>query len=880
MPFSLSSAYASRELDFDSSHFSEERPAANASKHTVSSDDEDNSADTPDEHHVITMDVYSMDSHAHVNQLKLSGKLFPPSSLPSLRLVEFGKHTHLVGLNSQLRCLVSHSLLTKSKNKTLQLHKQGSDRRAARDRRQANYLDYLYTVYDKFPVEDCLGPGARSLHFTCVWNMSDDELRQQIAVGNQSSGDLCYNYLQDLFDCLKRRTKKPMDELRRMVDVITLDDCRRSPLGYGLNEQVLGKWIQRLISLVPIQLCRAEQNQLTLFSNGKKSSLPASVNTEQLLAAIEVGLYEDILDWWTGPVKVISSMGKQSTGKSYMLNHLTGSLFDISGGRCTDGAWLTTRIRQDCLYVVLDFEGLGSMERKPREDMLLSLLNASMSGFTIFKAEYRVDQNMRNMLSSFRDGMELMPDDPQLFCGCFCINIKDVPLRDIADITTEFQTKLGAIVREDPENNFLTKLYKGRCCVQAFPELGKAAFYEEMKKTVGHLQHPSMPQFADGRAFKNLLKLVLVKLHKQEWSGAQARTKGSSVVDRLRVGIGHAIEFGMSINQMGDEEPMARQHGEDLVEDEPLQLHCLPEYKGPLDSGFRIPSLENTPNGMQAVLAFFQAFSDLRGSREALCENVDAVTWTTQFQEYLNQLCNRRAWRVRTWLRSHLADDMYRDDQAVRVFTQTVEMQLESMCQQWVLCRLECATCHYQCLLLKHHEGEHDCLGDHKCPRRCNYCTYEAADRSAEGHSSQRPLGGAVTQDMMLNCSGKAGHKGKHDCKQRAHVCGQLCHLSSKDNCKRSCAKKKGHEIDTPGDVHKCSSQRHNCSEPCTLPGCNKPCIMPVDVAHDRHKCREQACPKTCQASNCNNKCWKVDDHFHDLTSGGDQPEHFCELHR
>ena len=57
---------------------------------------------------------------------------------------------------------------------------------------------------------------------------------------------------------------------------------------------------------------------------------------------------------------------------------------------------------------------------------MLLLLNASMSGFTVFKAEYRVDQNTRNMLSTFRDDMELMPDDPQLFCGCFCINIEDV----------------------------------------------------------------------------------------------------------------------------------------------------------------------------------------------------------------------------------------------------------------------------------------------------------------------------------------------------------------------------------------------------------------------------------------------------------------------
>ena len=34
-----------------------------------------------------------------------------------------------------------------------------------------------------------------------------------------------------------------------------------------------------------------------------------------------------------------------------------GSKFDISGARCTDGAWLTVRIVDNTLYIVMDFEG-------------------------------------------------------------------------------------------------------------------------------------------------------------------------------------------------------------------------------------------------------------------------------------------------------------------------------------------------------------------------------------------------------------------------------------------------------------------------------------------------------------------------------------------
>lgn len=63
------------------------------------------------------------------------------------------------------------------------------------------------------------------------------------------------------------------------------------------------------------------------------------------------------------PVVVVSSMGAQSTGKSFQLNHLGGCLFDVAGGRCTDGCWMTARpvsLRgRSVMVVFLDCEGLG-----------------------------------------------------------------------------------------------------------------------------------------------------------------------------------------------------------------------------------------------------------------------------------------------------------------------------------------------------------------------------------------------------------------------------------------------------------------------------------------------------------------------------------------
>ena len=111
-------------------------------------------------------------------------------------------------------------------------------------------------------------------------------------------------------------------------------------------------------------------NQDSLFQAG-------TVDAYSLCKEIRFGAYDALIKSWEGKIKIVTSMGKQSTGKSYMLNHLFGTKFDISGGRCTDGAWLSARILDDTLFILCDFEGLGSFERTPQEDMLLATFNSA-----------------------------------------------------------------------------------------------------------------------------------------------------------------------------------------------------------------------------------------------------------------------------------------------------------------------------------------------------------------------------------------------------------------------------------------------------------------------------------------------------------------------
>ena len=121
-----------------------------------------------------------------------------------------------------------------------------------------------------------------------------------------------------------------------------------------------------------------------------------------LVTLLWFGLYEVVLSQWDGKIKVVSSMGKQSSGKSYFLNHLSGSLLDVVGGRCTNGVWIKVWMDSKFLYVLMDFEGLGSFERTEKEDMLFSVLDDALSSFPIFNKKVCFEDCLNSLVCWFQ----------------------------------------------------------------------------------------------------------------------------------------------------------------------------------------------------------------------------------------------------------------------------------------------------------------------------------------------------------------------------------------------------------------------------------------------------------------------------------------------
>jgi len=68
------------------------------------------------------------------------------------------------------------------------------------------------------------------------------------------------------------------------------------------------------------------------------------------------------------------------------------------------------KIIKDCLYIIGDFEGLGSFERSAQEDMLLATFNSAISNCTIFKCDNRFDRTVEDMFNKFQSGVKINHD--------------------------------------------------------------------------------------------------------------------------------------------------------------------------------------------------------------------------------------------------------------------------------------------------------------------------------------------------------------------------------------------------------------------------------------------------------------------------------------
>ncbi|KAG8991998.1 hypothetical protein FRB94_012099 [Tulasnella sp. JGI-2019a] len=649
-------------------------------------------------------------------------------------------------------------------------------------------------------------------------------------------------YFKGMIQDFEKLSRKPTD---RRLDSIQLESLRFRDIDWNGGPGSVfraGEWLVELLCLIPIHIAVARDNRFMPLKDGvfdlrlEQQLLGAEVS--RIIDTLSLGWYESIFGSYLAAkeVKVISSMGEQSVGKSYSLNHVVDSSFAGSAVRTTEGVWLSVCPSKDILVVALDFEGVHSIERTAQEDMLLVLFNTALSNLIIFRNNFALSRDVANMFTSFQASTHIFNPaaNPRLFKGCLAVVIKDVVDGDKKEIVQEFKMKFSQIVGKEQANNFITKLHAGQLTVIPWNVIESREFYTLFSKLSKQL-FKQKTTHANAGEFLMTLKTLMAKLKAQDW-GAMDQTLVKHRCALLSARLHTALARGYA------------------------EVDPVTEELKNLDSQEIIPSSDS-----QAIFYLGKTPEERQdGLRQLL------MSWHPdparkdigELKQHLQTIVNSRVIHVDSWIASNISR-FQTDNADIRSLKRDYEELSESLKANAQPCFMGCSSCRLPCLLIKSHDSQnHDCNTSHKCLEICEF---------PDDHDE--------LSEEDETCSLPAGHGGRHICDCTEHVCGQPCHLSGRRGCQQRCTK----TIDHGDEGHACSARVHQCGEPCslrdvptpmgTLYSCNGLCTRSFGEDHDQHSCDDRiSCPIRCEL--CQRYC-TIGDHFHGLDASV-TPTHLC----
>ena len=679
-----------------------------------------------------------------------------------------------------------------------------------------HWIHNFASLYHKFPCQDKMTETSIPITFAIL----SDGLMSSTKNGVSATFKEIEREIRD--------SKKPMHLFKRQnftcIDWDTFAWKHYTILFKAAFERTMRDLIEIIVAMTPLQIARCQSNSFLVLSKGE--AIPTNVrNGFQMKDKIYFGLVEAMIRNWRGPIRVVSTMGKQTTGKSYLLNHLFGSSFDISGARCTDGCWMAVVCKKECLYILLDFEGLGSFERTDQDDMLLSIFNSALSNVTLFKSEKVFDRATDRLFCKFNAGSKQLDGLPNSFTGKFVMIINDVPDNDEADVFSEFKEKLDIFLLRDSKKCFLNNLYRERMGLRTFAMFGTKKFYEcidQIHQTVLGIE----PKHDNGQLFLETMKLLMAKLAIDDFTPF----KKQFVESRIRYLQKHlivAVQWGKIVLEGGRcQFPLTflDQPGKEI--DMKWSFCC--NVNGHDESLDLRDCYSLSADGFSEAVSFFHKTFTLTPA--------NAEAWRQSLESFITALINFRFSRVDMWLHENLTFwknqqvDYYND--SIAILINIFEHEKKRSLQTFKVCDKKCSKCSLDCNLMKNHSEEHCCSTNHKCPEACDFC-------------------------RDIKCEREFGHSGKHHCGNPCHTCGKNCSFSTKNQCKFVCSALPNHE-----DDHSCDAVIHTCIETCSHPDCQSTCSIECSQPHKIHKCSKNTCTHLCSVEGCGNVC-VAQNHFH-----------------
>ncbi|CAI2161944.1 15836_t:CDS:10 [Funneliformis geosporum] len=633
-------------------------------------------------------------------------------------------------------------------------------------------IDAYKLMFEKYPVESCIVPEQnRLLNLKIVLDIEVDD--EEI----EEYGEKFKDYISEIFEDLRRSTKKPTTILKKFsTSIITFQELDIESMKFQKNYSSgyeLGEWIIQLCCLIPIQIAVAKDNVFQPLKDGLLSSNDVEIDddyshhVDSIAKNISFGWYEGIFrHFGDKKVKVVSSMGEQSCGKSFMLNHLVGTTFDGSAMRCTEGVWMSLVNTKKYIYVALYFEGLNSLER----NLFLTLFNTVVSNLILFKNQFAVNRDMSSMFQRFQDGAMLFESDPKIFQAKLCIIIKDVPKADKDDIVKEFKSRFSQLVSEEGEDNFISRMYKGG--------------QQEAK-------------YENARTFLQNTKVIMTKLKICDWGSLDENLIQIRVATLKRL------------------LPTNRDTGEPIAD----SVISLSEILHDFENSDTILLPDSDILLYDENESFVRLSEELRSYFEehirSRKNSSDDLKWFANFNIFFKYIIERRVLRVQAWYMQNTAK-FPQDNNDIVNGKYSMEQEIGKLTLLWTLCGLTCHQCGLKCV-----KNPHKNISTPTCSHKAGHEGKHACDKI--NHLCGKPCNLIDKRNCQKVCSKEIGHEDDHLCQSTRHYCGKACSLSTKtqkgDYC---CPNKCIIPYEEEHDSHRCENE--TCPIQCPILDCQKKC--------------------------------------------------------
>ncbi|CAF3396268.1 unnamed protein product [Rotaria sp. Silwood2] len=298
---------------------------------------------------------------------------------------------------------------------------------------------------------------------------------------------------------------------------------------------------QIIYSRVPLQLCTIEMGTLIPLNNGRRDRmdhlLSKAFSIGMKTREISFSYLNQILNDIDHSVRIVGVIGRQSTGKSYLMNRIFGTRFAVAAGRCTDGIWMSYACCNGQEHLVLDCEGLFSDQRTEDEEIKLIAFLAAMCDMTILSQDLGFSRFQDRLFGFLSQAAQKIGKNEKLFQGCLLVALRDISDNN-ADESLDTAEKKFKDLQRRGQCSFLEQLFSNTFLIQPLHHFENVNFdYEIMKLRESLIGQSDKKRWNNGKDISDRMKILLVQLYTDDFKDSdeiQIQLKLSELEEKMK----------------------------------------------------------------------------------------------------------------------------------------------------------------------------------------------------------------------------------------------------------------------------------------------------------------------------------------------------------